>query len=197
MGARPGRLAAIRSWRFVALWCCCCLALASGPVSALAEPGPIYEPPEETASEPPAPEGQPTCPDLELEPFEGEDAGAGEVRSLRGELDQVCAALSARLDRVRERTWWVVLESLDAAEQRATTNEKLTKLVEGSGATVVEPGEAPLPVEDAALASSSADIVESVDASGEALKGAVWFLIGALVASLIAYFLYRQVLPRA
>jgi hypothetical protein len=45
--------------------------------------------------------------------------------------------------------------------------------------------------------SPSQPIAESVDASGEALKGGLYFLAGIVVAGLVCYVIYRQVMPRA
>src|SRR5215217_6348455 len=87
-----------------------------------------YAPPAEGPVEPATPEGQPVCPSSELGPFEGEDVAAGETRLLRVELGEVCAALSARLDRLRERSWWVVAEAVRASEQRSITNERLSDI---------------------------------------------------------------------
>jgi len=176
------------------------LGLAFGAARALADPPPVYSPPAEIASEPPAPEGQPTCPVLELEPFEGEDMAAGEVRSLRGESAEGCAALSDRLDRLRERVWWAVLELASAAKQRALTNEKLDLVLEAmEEPTCPEPcpvlieAEGPIEVQDAASKQYSDKLVSAVDASGEATSGALWWLGGIVVAFFVGLMLAKTV----
>lgn len=171
--------------------CCFWAAFFAAAVGIARADGPAYEPPAEIASEPPAPEGQPTCPDLELEPFEGEDVAAGEVRSLRGEAATSCAALTNRLDRLRERLWWVVAEALEAREQRSLTNEKLTALVEGAAEPQEVTVSEALPVADAALAESSSAVEASVDASGEAVKAGVYLVAGILAGLVIAGMLWR------
>ncbi|HET8862313.1 MAG TPA: hypothetical protein VFM94_03585 [Solirubrobacterales bacterium] len=161
--------------------------MATGGLAATASADPYV--PIEAPSEPAAPEGQPSCPDLELEGFEGEDAAAGELRLLRGELAEACSALSDRLDRVRERAWWAVAEAVAAAAQRQVTNERLTELRDGQCkepcAVVLESSE-PLPVEDSAGAEYSDHLVSAIDASGESSKAGLWFLGGLLAMGFIA-----------
>lgn len=194
MGARPGPTGRFYRGVFSASVLLCCLGLAFTAVrAAAAEP---YAPPVDLATEPPAPEGQPGCPTGELAPSEGEDVAAGEVRLLRAEAMELCAALSARLDRVRERLWWLTAEALAASEQRARTNAKLTELVESSCGNPCEVSinaKAPVPVADSASAQYSDELVSAVDASGEASKGALYFIAGLIVAGLVGYLLSRVV----
>lgn len=185
MDARPGLPGSFWRGASVAFFVVCYL-VAVGVLVAQAHADP-YTPPA-APTEPAAPEGQPTCPVLELEPFEGEDQAAGEVRLLRGEVAAVCAALSERLDRVRERGWWVVAEAVAAAAQRSIANERLTEIRDGQCKepceVVLEP-EAPLPVQDAAGQQYSDELVSAVDASGEATKAGLWFIGGFLAMAFI------------
>jgi hypothetical protein len=161
---------------------------------ARADPVP-YGPPEGPA-EPAAPEGQPSCPVLELEGFEGEDAAAGETRLLRGELAEVCAALSARLDRVRERAWWLVAEAVHAADQRQVANERLHAIEEAicsAPCPVVVEGSEPLEVHDSATHEYSERIASAVDASGEASQAWGWMLVGIVVAFFVVLMLAKVV----
>jgi hypothetical protein len=198
MGARPGP--AGQFWRGVAFaFFFVCYLLGAGVLVAKADPPPVYNPPAEIATEPSAPEGQPSCPVLELEPFEGEDAAAGETRLLRGEAASACAALSARLDRIRERLWWLVAEALDAKQQRVLTNTLLTEVRDRLASPVpvqvqdwtYEP---PIDTQDASSAEGSDALLEAVDASGNATKEALWFLCGLLVM-LAGSALYRHLKP--
>ncbi len=167
---------------------------------ALADEPPVYTPPAEIASEPPAPEGQPSCPDLELEAFEGEDAAAGEVRLLRGESAEACAAISARLDRIRERLWWMVAEALVAGGRAELSHELLEQIGESVGeptcpmpCPVLIDGDSPVEVQDSSSQEYNDELVSAVDASGEASKAALWFIAGLLVAGVIAYMIIRAV----
>jgi hypothetical protein len=197
MGLRPG--AARRS--ILAVLCAslllCFLGLAFTAARSLADP-PVYSPPAEGPTEPSAPEGQPSCPVLELEGFEGEDAAAGETRLLRGEVAEVCAALSARLDRLRERTWWSVAEAVRAADQRAVANERLAA-IEAAVCSSASPcpvevrGSDPLEVRDASSHEYSDRIASAVDASGEATQAWGWMLVGVVVAFFVGLMLARVV----
>jgi hypothetical protein len=173
---------------------------------ALAEPPPVYTPPGEAFTEP-APEGLPAC-SAAPEPLEGE-AVVAELRSLRRDAAADCEALASRLDLVWHRLWWVTVELAEARPQRALGNEKLSSLVEGVEALTSvagEPGSVtlegvtslePLPVHETQQSAVTTPLESSIDASGEALKGALWFLAGAVVAGLVGYVIYRQVMPRA
>jgi hypothetical protein len=201
MGERPGPGGSILRGVFTAGCCLFFLGLATGAVVAKAD-GPPYSPPLDLAVEPLSPENQANCPSDELEPFEGEDAAAGEIRLLRAEAIQSCAAVTDRLDRLRERLWWTVAESLAASQQRHITNEKLTSLldqdcsnpcsvyIEGQAKPVEIEAGGSLPVDDGG---SSEAIVSAVDASGEAGKVALWFIAGLLVAGVVAYIMIRTV----
>ena len=195
--ARPGQSLLVGFSLVLASW----LLVGGGVFVAQAVADePPYTPPAEIASEPPAPEGQPSCPDLELEPFEGEDAAAGEVRLLRGESAEACAAISDRLDRLRERTWWVVLEAVKAAQQREAANDRLEQLLEAEEAPtcpapcpVTIDGEDPIEVQNAAAQQYNDELVSAVDASGEASKIGLWFVAGLIVAGLIGALIARSV----
>lgn len=169
---------------FVAVW-------FGAPIAEAAD----YEPPSVGVDEP-ALLGEPACPEPPVEVYEGEDEAANEVRQLRTAVSAICSALVARLDALGHRAWWLVAEAIAASEQRALGNEKLTAANEvlgtGGGLPVQLPA-GPLEVSD----SESPAVAAAVDASGEAVKEGLWFLVGVSVALFAAYGLYRQVMPRA
>lgn len=195
MAARP-RPSRVLIWGVLcASFFSCCLGLASLPGRAAAEPS-VYSPPAEGPTEPVAPEGQPSCPVLELEAFEGEDVAAAETRLLRGELAEVCAALSARLDRVRERAFWVAAEAFRAAGQRSVANERLSAIehaVCSAPCSVEVVGSEPLEVQDSSSHQYSDKLASAVDSSGEANQAALWMLVGLVVALPVAYLLSKVV----
>lgn len=173
---------------------------------AAAEPPPVYTPPAESFAEP-TPAGLAPCA-AAPEPLEGESVQA-ELRALRRESVLNCEALTARLDLVWHRLWWVVDELAEARPQRSLGNEKLSSIgeqLEALTLAVGEPGAVtieglsslePLPVHETQQAAVTSSFETSIDATGEALKGALWFLAGAVVAGLVGYVIYRQVMPRA
>jgi hypothetical protein len=159
-----------------------------------------YTPPAGVATEPSL-EALADCPSGPAEPYEGEDAAAGETRLLRSELVEVCEALAIRSDEAAHRLWWLVAEALEAHDQRALTNTLLTELRDELeppvGVHIASVAGGALPIEDAASQEYSDNLVSAVNASGEAAKGGLWFLAGCLVACLVSYVIYRQVMPRA
>lgn len=168
-----------------------------------------YVPPSGIASEPDLPAFG-SCPAGGYGSYSGSDDAATELRALREELATMCAALADRQDEAAHRLWWVVAEQLAAADQRTTGNGLLNdvKAALDSPVQVAVSGPDPLPVEDTAGAQYSDAVakavdasgtasVKAVDASGEAAKGGLWFLAGCLVACLVSYVIYRQVMPRA
>lgn len=173
---------------------------------AFAEPPPIYTPPAESFTEP-APEGLAGCA-TSPEPLEGESVQA-ELRAVRRDSVSNCEALTARLDLVWHRLWWVVDELAEARPQRSLSNEKLSSIgeqLEAVTSAIGEPGAVtiegvsllePLPVHETQQAAVTSSFETSIDATGEALKVALWFLAGAVVAGLVGYVVYRQVMPRA
>jgi hypothetical protein len=170
--------------------------LASGVAVAAADP---YTPPDVGVTEP-AFESAAACPVAPLEAYEGTDDAAGELRLLRGELSEVCDALTAGDDEVAHRLWWFVTEAIQDGQRQGTH----TALLEAIRDRLDPPVEArivgvsdPLPTEEAAGAQYNGDLVAAVDASGAAVKEGVWFLIGLAVSCLAGYGLYRQVMPRA
>jgi hypothetical protein len=204
MGARPGPTRGFRRGVFFACLFTCFLGLAFVLARQAVAAEPVtYAPPAEAPLEPAAPEGQPSCPAPELEPFEGEDVAAGEVRLLRGELAEACAALSARLDRLRERSFWSVAEAaLDRGRDEAAqasldqANERLADLAESpcdKPCPVEVEGSAPVEVQDAAGQQYSDELVSAVDASGEASKGGLYMLIGVVVAFFVGLMLAKVV----
>lgn len=178
--------------------------------TAHAEPVP-YSPPDGTVSDPALPEGLASCPAAPAA-YGGEDPIAAELRSLRIEQAESCEATAARQVLQLHRTFWLAAELVGAGEQRALTNEKLTfgnerlegllnqncsnpcsVYFEGQSKPVnVEASGGTLAVED----TGSEAIVSSVDATGEALRGALWFLAGLLASGLVAYAIYRQVMAK-
>lgn len=163
---------------------------------AQAEP---YDPPSEP--EAPALGELAECPQAP-EGYGGEDPVAAELRSLRDELAQSCSAVAARQVVSIERTFWQLVEQLRAQEQRVVTNEFLEALKDQG----LEPRqvdltsqslENPLPVAAAEGGAQSEATVAAIDASGEAVKEALWFAIGLMLGLAGFYGLYRQVMPRA
>lgn len=154
---------------------------------------PVYEPPT-SVLEPALPEGHPECPEGAVDTYEGSEDAAGEVRLLRGELRSLCRVVAGWSDVTRERLWWLIAETVTATEQHGELAEQLQAplSVKLSGQEL----EQPLPVSDADVAEASEGVAVSIDASGEAQREALWFLIGLAVALFGAYALYRQVMPR-
>lgn len=190
-----------RSWARIALLRFLVGALVVGLLSlaasvAIAEEHPVYQPPSETVSEPPLPEGLAQCP-AEPGEYEGEDALAAELRANRAEQVEVCEAVTQRQEQLLERQWWLTAEAVDAREQRSLSNEKLTSLVQRLDSPLAVEWEEAQPVQESGAPAASEELVASVDASGEAVKEAVWFLAGLAVALFAGYGLYRQVMPRA
>jgi hypothetical protein len=186
-GLLLGLCAALGAWLVLGL-----LVFAA---QALADP---YVPPSGGATEPPL-EGLGSCPTGPAEPYEGEDHAAIELRLLRTELAESCAALAGRTDEVSHRVWWVVAEAVQAQEQRVLANtlasETRDRLAPPVPVSVDDwTYELPLDTEDVSSAESSADVVSAVDATGTALKEALWFLSGLLVM-LAGSALYRHLKP--
>lgn len=128
-------------------------------------------------------------------------------------LKQICREVDEGNRDISKRLWWVtaellkVKEKLDtlhadqvaAAEQRSTTNSLLTSIREKlEGPLRIEPTSGKtLAVHETEPAAFSTPVASSVDASGEAIKGALWYLIGISAFGLVGYAIYRQVMPRA
>ncbi|HEX3173978.1 MAG TPA: hypothetical protein VHQ43_07155 [Solirubrobacterales bacterium] len=186
----------------------CYVLVAAGVFvgQALADEPSPYVAPSELALEPELSELA-ACPSAEVPIVVEEEAEAvppdlRELGHLRIEQQQACRAQSDRLDRVVERLWWIVAEQLRLHAQGVVTNEKLEAVLgslevplstEVKGFTSLEP----LPVHETQQLAVTEPIAESVDASGEALKGGVYFVAGVIVAAFVCYVLYRQVMPRA
>jgi hypothetical protein len=144
-------------------------------------------------------EGLGSCPTGPAESYEGEDPAALELRLLRTELAESCSALAGRAEELAHRLWWVVAEAAQAQEQRVLSNTLLSESRDRLAAPVpvsVDDWtyELPLDTQDASSAESSADVVSAVDATGTALKEALWFLSGLLVM-LAGSALYRHLKP--
>lgn len=191
------------------LWAAICwlvLGLAFASVRALADEPPSYVAPFELALEPESPElaacssaGVPIVAEEEAEAVKPELRELGHSRM---EAQQACRAQADRLDQVIGRLWWIVAEQLRLHAQGVVTNEKLELVAdrlglplstEVKGFTSLEP----LPVHETQQLSVTEPIAESVDASGEALKGGIYFVGGIIVAAFVCFVLYRQVMPRA
>jgi hypothetical protein len=95
------------------------------------------------------------------------------------------------------RLWWVVAELLEQKAQTVTTNELLTTIKDRLEPPLAVEPVGPVEVEEGSSVEQSEDVVAAVDASGIAIKEAVWFLAGVAVALYAAYTLYRLVMPRA
>lgn len=194
MVPRPGPTAGLARGVFWALlFSCFCLVLAFTAARAAAEPVP-YTPPAEVVIEPDLPESVTACPEAPGV-YEGEDSVVAELRALRIAQADFCAAVASRQREQLRRTFWALAEAVDASEQRVLSNTLLSESRDRL--------EAPVPVEveqwseAEPLATQDAgaeDLVASVDASGESIRSALWFLIG-LLAMLGGSALYRHLKP--
>ena len=221
------RVRSIASWAGCRLPLAVLLALfwlGSGsvvPSVATAEPV-LYSPDESEFTEPSQAPQRPVCPEPPLGPYEGSDDAAGEIRLERTAIAETCLVEADRLGVLSQRLWWIVSEQLRTHDQGVALLEKLTALNEsgvdqvgGLGrittalgaplvAEVSPSGEGPLPVHDTGIAvaggestAASESLAASVDASGEAMRHALWYLIGVAAGAMVFYTLYRQVMPRA
>jgi hypothetical protein len=206
MEPRPrGFVRVLGGWFLWAAICWLILFLVFAVVrSAADEPAP-YVAPSDLALEPELSELA-SCSSSEVPIVAEEEAEAvpPDLRELghsRMEQQQACRAQVDRLDQVIERLWWIVAEQLRLHAQGVVTNEKLEAVLgalevplstEVKGFTSLEP----LPVHETQQLAVTEPIAESVDASGEALKGGVYFLGGIILAAFVCYVLYRQVMPR-
>jgi len=143
-----------------------------------------------------------------------EGATARQVTLLRGELQQECRVYQQRLDQVVAREWWQVSElfkeqqnSKEVAEDVELVDgrlEYLPALAEGEGihAKVVNGGGEAIPVEGEFTAKSSgeaggiteeqgAELLASVDATGEGTTLALWTIAGLIVGCFIGYGLWK------
>lgn len=191
---------------FGSLVVCAAVATCVFAAQAVADEPASYVAPSDLALEPELPELA-ACPSDEVPIVAEEEAEAvpaqlRELGHLRMEQQQACRAQAQRLDLVVSRLWWIVAEQLRAHAQGVVTNERLVEIVdrlsaplstEVKGLTPLEP----LPVHETEQLAVSQPIAESVDASGEALKGGIYFVGGLIVAAFVCYVLYRQVMPRA
>jgi hypothetical protein len=172
------------------LWLC---VFAS--VRAFADP---YVPAAPGSTTEPLLEGLGSCPAPPAEPYEGTDDAAGEVRLLRADVAAACDALAKRTDEVAHRLWWSVAEQLQARDQRVLTNTLSSEIRDrldlplDAAIVAVEPD--PLPVTDLSTSEGTDEVTAAIDASGNAMKEAVWFLVG-LLAMLAGSTLYRHLKP--
>lgn len=162
---------------------------------AFADP---YSPVAPGSTTEPVLEGLGSCPAAPAEPYEGTDDAAGELRLLRGELAAACDALAKRTDEVAHRLWWVVVEQLKARDQRVLSNTLISEISEHLNvpldAAIVSVEPDPLPVTDLSTDEYSEDVTSAIDASGNAVKEAMWFLIGLGVFG-AGFAFYRFVKP--
>jgi hypothetical protein len=108
---------------------------------------------------------------------------------------------NAKLSLIDEGVGDVYARLLSTEKLIETQNTKLGELVTGiknlpkeiAKQTVSEP----LSVSQSNPSAVSTPVAASIDASGEAIKGALWYLIGIAVLGLAGYLIYRQVMPRA
>jgi len=190
----PGRRVAVLATALSLL----SLTVASlSPCSALAAEGgegetpAAYAPPAGVATEPPL-GTLPACPEAPEGPYEGTDDAARELRALRGADAQSCLTVRALLQVLVERQWWGSAQTL-ALERSVTAQHgpTLAQLEAISANTERAEGGAAQAVTVANPAAISGPVAESVDASGEALRHALWFLAGAAVAGVVGYGIYR------
>ncbi len=182
-------------------FCAVCCAFSLGAASAQAE---TYEPPEIGSAEPSIPAELQACPVYQAGPSEPENQVVEGVWALIQRVRLQCLALAARQELLFERDWWIVSElhhrgevgpthATDvASEELLAEIEERLKSLEGSAGEprhVVLDGEAT--VHNAASAEYNEHIVSAVDASGEATKGGLWFIGGAIVALIVGFAIWR------
>ena len=159
-----------------------------------------YAPPETLATQPGLGELS-ACPTGPAGGGEVAEGAAAEVRSLRSELAASCASLTDLLRLLVARSWWSTAQLLQGqhdahvdaeasasllssvASSDASSSESLAELVEGSGASSS--------VRVANASELTGPVTESVDASGEAQRSALWFLIGAVCSLLVGFAVWR------
>jgi len=161
-------------------------------------PPPLAYSPPSGVVEPSFPEGQPSCPSLEVPPYEGTDDSAQQIRALRVESAESCAAVVGRLDRVRERAFWSASElfalrrggSSDGEFMSAQLAEVLQDL-EVTNQTLIEKGVFVKGLSGGGGGEELAEVVEAVDAGAEASKLALWVLVGVCLAQGIGMAIWR------
>jgi hypothetical protein len=184
-------------------WACLWVIALSAPLEARADP-PVYAPPADVATEP-ALGALRTCPVGGLEPYEGEDDAASELRSLRDEQAEVCHALVDRQDAVVRRLWWIVAEQLAEHGKATISNERLAAVVEalaGSLKTELQgiDVEHPLPVsaEGSVEVTNPPDVAAvkaAVVDNSETFVSNVWGLAGLFVGLGALVWLFKLVRP--
>lgn len=183
-----------------------CCAFSSLGGSASASP---YVPPELSGGviEPPLGAGE--CP-AAPEAYEGEDAVVAELRALRVEQVQSCAALLGSEVELVHRLWWVVAQQIEAEVGAVQLDKDLLaqlaplEAAKTPGVQEVQvKGPSPLPVEDAeAIAVSTSgegatgQLVAATEANGNVSHSDLWFLIGAVVVLVSAFAFYRLLVFR-
>jgi hypothetical protein len=110
------------------------------------EPAPPFAAPEALATEPGFPE-LPACASG-VPTYEGEDPVVGELRALRFEAEQTCAALVARQEAQLHRLWWGVAELVELQADGEVTQTKLDAIKDVVTSVVPVNFAGPQPVED-------------------------------------------------
>jgi len=171
----------------------------------------------------PEPEGKlcPAAPEPLAEPLppgEGEEPAPEvdpllrELRSQRIEATEICEAQTASAREVQRRLWWAVAEIRPDSGLLETVNEHLVGLIDGQCGnpcpTYAEGGHVDVtglegnPVEvtgdfaggGGMTEGQMLELVGSIDASGEASQGALYFLAGLVVSLFLGYCFWRTVL---
>jgi hypothetical protein len=156
---------------------------------ASADPVP-YEPPKDKIEQPvldPEPRECPAEPDPLNTPEEEYSEEVQELRQLRILNARTCRAIADRQDVISERAWWLVVEAAEGRAQRVLTNERLTQLLDGQC-------EEPCPVVITGNPGGEVDAIETVsaiDATGEALKSALYVVAGLLAGMILALMLWQ------
>jgi hypothetical protein len=162
------------------------------PSVSLAEP---YAPPEGAVTDPALPESFPECPSPPGG-YEGEDGTVAELRALRVEATATCRALGGRLDLLRERVFWTLIELVgvrsagegeSAGEKAIVARLQETLAVQLAGVDA----ENPLPVKGAG-GEASTETVVALEEINESLRHSLWYIAGAVVAGILAYAIYRM-----
>lgn len=184
-------------------WACACFSLLlivvlSSPSWAQAAEGgeveaaPAYSPPASVASEPPLGE-VPSCSSPPEGAYEGTDDVAREVRALRSAESEDCLTVRYLLRVLAERSWWGPAQVLSAERSAHADSGPALAQLEGIAANTHPTdggGDESVVVSNAAAIAEP--VAESVDASGEALRHALWFLCGAVVALVAAFAIWRS-----
>jgi hypothetical protein len=192
-----------RSGSFLRSWACASFALllvtvfsapswAQAAEGAEGEAAAPYAPPAAVATEPPLGE-VPACPGAPEGAYEGSDDAARELRALRLSQSEDCLTIRYLLTVLAERSWWGPAQVLSAeGTAHADVGPSLAELEAVASNTTPEEGGGSELVTVSNPSAIATPVAESVDASGESSRHALWFLCGAVVSLVAAYAIWRS-----